>query len=97
MFSGIIEEVGRVASYDQETLVVEASAVLEDLRVSDSIMIAGCCLTVVDRNDASFSANTIPETVQRSSFGSLTPAAAFEGRYRSCTAASRIWRSTWNA
>lgn len=71
MFSGIIEEVGRVASYDQETLVVEASAVLEDLRVSESIMIAGCCLTVIGRDDTSFSANTIPETVQRTSFGTL--------------------------
>ena len=71
MFSGIIEEVGRVRSYDQQTLVIEASAVLDDLRVSESIMIAGACLTVIQRDDTTFTANTVPETVRRTSFGTL--------------------------
>ena len=73
MFSGIIEEVGRVGSYDKRTLVVEAGHVLDDLRVSESIMIAGACLTVVARDGESFTANTVPETVRRTSFGALKP------------------------
>jgi riboflavin synthase alpha subunit len=46
MFSGIIEEVGTVESYDGETLVVRANQVLDDLKISESIMVAGACLTV---------------------------------------------------
>ena len=71
MFSGIIEEVGKVRSYDQKTLVVEASRVLDDLEVSESILVSGACLTVVKRNAGTFTANTVPETVQRTSFRTL--------------------------
>ncbi len=71
MFSGIVEEVGRVTSYDGATLVVAASKVLADLKVSESICVAGACLTVVARGADSFTVQTVPETVQRTSFGGL--------------------------
>ncbi len=48
MFSGIIEEVGTVVSYDGETLIVGANQVLNDLKISESIMVAGACLTVTE-------------------------------------------------
>lgn len=73
MFSGIVEEVGRVRSYDMRRLVIEAKNVLGDLRVSDSISVAGVCLTVVKLDDNSFSVDTVPETVNRSNFSSLKP------------------------
>ncbi|MDA0232890.1 MAG: riboflavin synthase, partial [Chloroflexi bacterium] len=66
MFSGIVEEVGRVRSYDMQRLVIEAKNVLSDLRVSDSISVAGVCLTVIEKDDNSFSVDTVPETVNRS-------------------------------
>ena len=54
MFSGIIEEIGTVKSYDGETLTVRANRVLEDLEISQSIMIAGACLTIVAISKSSY-------------------------------------------
>lgn len=71
MFSGIVEEVGKVRSYDGECLVVEADGVLEDLNISDSISVAGVCLTVVERDSECFTVETVPETVSRSNFAEL--------------------------
>jgi riboflavin synthase len=73
MFSGIVEEVGVVQSYDLRRMVVKASKVLEDLRVSDSISVAGVCLTVVEKDGRSFAVDTVPETINRSNFASLKP------------------------
>ena len=73
MFSGIIEEVGTVESYDGETLVVRANQVLEDLEISESIMVAGACLTVtaLSETDSTFTVETVPETLKRTNFGAL--------------------------
>ena len=73
MFSGIIEEVGTVDSYDGETLVVRASRVLDDLQISESIMVAGACLTVTNlsESDSTFTVETVPETLSRTNFGEL--------------------------
>ena len=73
MFSGIVEEVGIVESYDLRRMSVRASKVLEDLKVSESISVAGVCLTVVEMTAAGFVVETVPETVQRSNFGDLKP------------------------
>ena len=68
MFSGIIEEVGKVISYDKSTMVVEANKVLDDLKISESIMVAGACLTVTDRNTNNFTVEAIPETFRITNF-----------------------------
>ena len=68
MFSGIIEEVGKVISYDKSTMVIEANKVLDDLKISESIMVAGACLTVTNRNTNNFTVETIPETFRRTNF-----------------------------
>ncbi|MCH7970444.1 MAG: riboflavin synthase [Chloroflexi bacterium] len=73
MFSGIIEEVGTVESYDGATLVVGAKQVLDDLKVSESIMVAGACLTVIELSNSTFTVETVPETLHRTSFGDLKP------------------------
>jgi riboflavin synthase len=73
MFSGIVEEVGKIKSYDLQRMTVGASAVLSDLKVSDSISVAGVCLTAVEVGDDYFVVETVPETVQRSNLGSLKP------------------------
>ncbi|MDP6666676.1 MAG: riboflavin synthase [Dehalococcoidia bacterium] len=75
MFSGIIEEVGTVVSYDGETLVVSAGGVLDDLKVSESILVAGACLTVTELTESTFTVDTVPETRQRTNFGDLAPGA----------------------
>ncbi len=73
MFSGIVEEIGKVKTYDLKRLTIEATNVLEDLKVSESISVAGVCLTVVALGDGAFTVETVPETVDRSNFGALKP------------------------
>ena len=71
MFSGIVEEAGKVVSFDGERLVVSATKTLDGLNVADSILVAGVCLTVVELTDNGFVVETVPETLQRSNFGDL--------------------------
>ena len=71
MFTGIVEEVGRVKVVDPARLVIGASTVMSDLAVSDSICINGACLTVTSRDAATFSVDVVPETLRRTNLGSL--------------------------
>ena len=48
MFTGIVEELGSVASREHGKLRINASLVLEDVQLGASIAVNGCCLTVVD-------------------------------------------------
>jgi len=73
MFSGIVEEVGRVRERGPDYLTIEASTVLSDAKVSDSIAVSGVCLTVTSLHDNSFSADVMPETLRRSNLGALVP------------------------
>ena len=43
MFTGIVEEVGQVASLSDYRLVIQAKTVLEDVHVGDSISVNGAC------------------------------------------------------
>ena len=72
MFSGIVEEVGRVESYDGRRLTVSGNKALAGLKVSDSILVSGACLTVIERNKASFTVETMGETVGRTSLGEIS-------------------------
>ncbi len=71
MFTGIIEEMGRLRHVektgDSMILEVEAKAVLEDVKIGDSIAINGVCLTVVSFTEQSFKADVMPETYRKTS------------------------------
>ena len=71
MFTGIIEEVGKVASTQAGSLVIAASKVLADLERGGSIDVNGACLTVTDFNSDSFSVDVMPETLKRTNLGLL--------------------------
>ena len=71
MFTGIIEEVGTVAKLGDFKLTISASKVLEDQKMGDSIAVNGTCLTVVDQGRSTFSVDLSPETLSRTSLGSL--------------------------
>ena len=75
MFTGIIEEVGKVISVRKGAhscvLTVAANTVLDDVHLGDSIATNGVCLTVTEFTKQSFCADVMPETLQRSSLGSL--------------------------
>ncbi|MBX6394094.1 MAG: riboflavin synthase [Alicyclobacillaceae bacterium] len=77
MFTGIIEEMGRireVAPADQGLrLVVEGRKVLEDARIGDSIAVSGVCLTVVSRTDDAFVVDVVGETLRRTTLSEAKP------------------------
>jgi riboflavin synthase len=67
VFTGLVREVGKVASFEEGRLVVESETVAE---VGDSIAIDGVCLTVVERSAGSLAFDVVPETRSRvKSFG----------------------------
>ena len=75
MFTGIIEEVGRVAAIqnqgEQRRLTVSCSKLLPELKPGDSISVSGVCLTAVEVAADSFSADLAQETWRRTSFSRL--------------------------
>lgn len=64
MFTGIIEEIGQVKSFDGQKLVVKCSKVLQDVKIGDSIAVNGCCQTVVSFDKNSFTTNVSSETLK---------------------------------
>ena len=72
MFTGIVEEVGAVQEITPGHLTIEASAVMGDLKVSDSICVNGTCLTVTVMTAEGFSVDTVPETLRRTNLGELS-------------------------
>ena len=73
MFTGIVEESGRVVGRDGARLRIGASQVLDDVSIGASIAVNGCCLTVVAFGDGWWDADVSDETFSRTSLGSLTP------------------------
>lgn len=79
MFTGLVEEVGRLRARESfrggAKLVISAGALLEGAAVGDSIAVNGVCLTVTELAAGSFSAVVMPETLRKSNLGALTPGA----------------------
>ncbi|MDQ6935401.1 MAG: riboflavin synthase [Actinomycetota bacterium] len=77
MFTGLIEELGTVEELrvlgDAARLRVRGARVSSDTQPGDSIAVNGCCLTVVERDDETFTADVMLETLDRTALGSLEP------------------------
>jgi len=78
MFTGIIEEKGRVAAIERTAgggtrVWIEADVVLADAHVGDSIAVNGCCLTVAALGPGRWAADTVPETLACTAIGGWTP------------------------
>lgn len=71
MFTGIIEEIGRVVLSQPKRLTVSASKVLSGLTLGASIAVNGVCLTITELNTNFFSVDVMPETARRSNIGRL--------------------------
>ena len=75
MFTGIIEELGTVASFetngDGARLRINSSVVTDDSKDGDSIAVNGVCLTALDISTNGFSADLSRETLDRSTLGTL--------------------------
>lgn len=75
MFTGIIEETGRVKSLTPKTngaeVIIACSKVLEDVKIGDSIAINGVCQTVIHSTLSEFSAEISDETLKITTLGAL--------------------------
>jgi riboflavin synthase len=71
LFTGIIQEIGRVTSAPPGRLTITASRVLQGLELGGSIAVNGACLTVTSLNSNSFSVDVISETLRRTNLGLL--------------------------
>lgn len=75
MFTGLVEELGKVKHIARGAksvrLTVAGHKVLEDVKMGDSIAVNGTCLTVVDFSRGWFTADVMPETVDRTALAAL--------------------------
>jgi riboflavin synthase len=75
MFTGIVEEVGRVARLEQKgenrRITIEARNTPKELKTGDSVAVSGVCLTALDIRPNSFRADLAPETWIRTSFSRI--------------------------
>lgn len=69
MFTGLVEELGKVKNMVRTSrsvrLTINANKVVSDVKIGDSIAVNGTCLTVVAHGDDWFTADVMPETVDR--------------------------------
>jgi riboflavin synthase len=75
MFTGIIQEIGRIAGVDERgenrRITIQAKRTPGELRVGDSVAVSGVCLTARDIKEQSFAADLAPETWRGTSFARL--------------------------
>src|SRR5258708_22280826 len=75
MFTGIIEEVGRVSRIEQRgenrSITIAAKNTPAELKSGDSVAVSGVCLTALDMKSGSFCADLAPETWVRTSFSRI--------------------------
>lgn len=83
MFTGLIQETGRIVSVRklaaqaqssaQTRITVASAGIATELKTGDSVAVSGVCLTAVEILDGQFSADLAAETLQRTSLGRLQP------------------------
>ena len=73
MFTGMVEELGTLASRDGARVRFGARRVLDDVAIGDSIAVNGCCLTVVAFGDDWWDADVSDETFARTALGETRP------------------------
>jgi riboflavin synthase len=75
MFTGIIEELGRVKAIEQQSdavrLTIEGPLVTSDAHRGDSIAVCGTCLTVIEFGNGEFTADVMKETLDKTSLSSI--------------------------
>jgi riboflavin synthase len=71
MFTGLVREVGTVVSMADGRLTIDAPETARGVQLGDSVAIDGVCLTVVACVDSTLSFDAVPETLSRTSLGTL--------------------------
>lgn len=68
MFTGIVEATGKILKKDAKRLSVERPALFDDIGLGSSIAVNGCCLTIADLQETSFSFDLTEETLKMTTF-----------------------------
>jgi riboflavin synthase len=80
MFTGLIEEMGVLRSVQRRgqamIITIQASKVLDDVKMGDSISVNGVCLTVVGFDRQTFTVDVMPETFRHTNLQSIPPGSA---------------------
>jgi riboflavin synthase len=71
MFTGIVEELGKVESINPSKITISAKKAIEGTELGDSIAVNGVCLTIIDIDSNKLSFETMPETLKRTNLGLL--------------------------
>ncbi|MFL5962317.1 MAG: riboflavin synthase [Gaiellaceae bacterium] len=71
MFTGLVREVGIVASMLDGRLTIDAPETAPGVQLGDSVAVDGVCLTVVACDDSTLSFDAVPETLSRTALGTL--------------------------
>ncbi|GAA4096779.1 riboflavin synthase [Nocardioides kongjuensis] len=75
MFTGIVEELGTVTAVEDQgdaiRLTIASDVTLSDAGLGDSIAVNGCCLTVAERTDTTWTADVMAETLAKTTTGRL--------------------------
>ncbi len=75
MFTGLVEETGilkeKMPTGDGFRFTIEANKIMDDLKIGSSVAVNGCCLTVVNIANKTFSVDTIEETLNKTNLGVL--------------------------
>jgi len=78
MFTGIIEDIGRIESIEAINndagllLTIASGKIVSDVNLGDSISVNGICLTVTNYTDTNFQVEVMPETIAKTSLESIT-------------------------
>lgn len=89
MFTGIIEEVGKVNSISSDKITINCSKVLDEIQLGDSISVNGVCLTVTNFGTDYFTADISKETIKVTNL-SDTKSGDFVNLERALTLSSRL-------
>lgn len=75
MFTGIVEEIGKVVNIKKgaksSVLTIQGKKIFQDLNIGDSVAVNGVCLTARTFSSNTFTADVMNETLNRSSLGNL--------------------------
>ena len=70
MFTGIVEEIGKIKKIKENNLIIECKKVIEGSNIGDSISVSGICLTITSITDDSLHFQLTEETKSKTFFGS---------------------------
>ena len=71
MFTGIVEEIGKIFSSNEHHLSITGPLVVSDAKEGDSISVNGTCLTITLITEKGFEVDVVPETLRRTNLGRL--------------------------